>query len=202
MSGNAERARKLVPSMILTVLSMIQAIALELYWGRLSSSDYLWEGGIEAVIGWLQFSAMFSGILLIWLIYVSFVLRFAWLPSLEDTLTPFFIGALEFAMIDLSHPDTIGPWMLLLAMIFLVAVFSSHTTMRKARREASNAYFFTQMAPATWRDYRQSGLTILVLACLGIVLWMFPQWRWPRCYLPCWRRATSIARRIATGCTR
>ncbi|MGB1139417.1 MAG: hypothetical protein ACPG1A_00890 [Halioglobus sp.] len=178
MSDNADRARRLVPSIILTVLSMIQAIALELFWGRLSGSEFLWQGGIGAVIGWLQFAAMFSGILLIWLMYVNFVLRFTWLPSLEDTLTPFFIGVLEFAMIDLSHPDTVGPWLVLLALTFVIAVFASHTTMRKARKEASNAYFFRQVEPATWRDYQQSGATVLVLGSLGAVLWIFPHWQW------------------------
>jgi len=64
MSDNAERARRLVPTIILTVLSMIQAIALELYWGSIRDSDFLWAGGWEAVIGWLQFATMFFGILL------------------------------------------------------------------------------------------------------------------------------------------
>lgn len=38
---------------------------------------------------------MLEGILLIQVFYVSFVLRFTWLPSLEDTLIPFLIGLLE-----------------------------------------------------------------------------------------------------------
>jgi len=178
MSDNAERARRLVPTIILTVLSMIQAIALELYWGSIRDSDFLWAGGWEAVIGWLQFATMFFGILLIWLLYVSFVLRFTWLPSLEDTLTPFLIGLLEFAMIDMTHPDSVGPWLILLAMIFVVAVFASHTTLRKARKDSRNDYFFTQYDPADWRDYRQSAASILVLGCLGAILWLFPGTWW------------------------
>jgi hypothetical protein len=178
MSNNANRARKLVPSIILTVLSMIQAIALELFWSRISGSELLWHGGWDAVIGWLQFITMFAGILLIWLLYVNFVLRFTWLPSLEDTLTPFLIGLLEFAMIDLTHPEHVGPWLILLALIFVVAVFASHTTMRRARRDPANAYFFTQFDPATWRDYRESGATVLVLGSLGAILWAYPHLHW------------------------
>lgn len=52
-------------------------------------------GGLDAVVDWLQLLVMLEGILLIQVFYVSFVLRFTWLPSLEDTLIPFLIGLLE-----------------------------------------------------------------------------------------------------------
>ena len=103
MQNNLERAKDLLPSIILTILSMIQALALELFWSRIEDSVFLWQGGLDAVVGWLQLSVMLVGILLIWVFYVSFVLRFTWLPSLEDTLIPFLIGLLEFAMIDLMR---------------------------------------------------------------------------------------------------
>ncbi len=95
MQNNLERAKDLLPSIILTILSMIQALALELFWSRIEDSVFLWQGGLDAVVGWLQLSVMLVGILLIWVFYVSFVLRFTWLPSLEDTLIPFLIGLLE-----------------------------------------------------------------------------------------------------------
>ncbi|NQX88414.1 MAG: hypothetical protein HRT77_07100 [Halioglobus sp.] len=175
MSDRIKRVRRLMPTIILTVLSMIQALALELYWSQLVEAEYLWAGDWIALIGWLQFAAMFFGILLIWLLYVSFVLRFNWLPSLEDTLVPFLIGLMEFGLIGLTHPDLIGPWMMLLAALFVVAVFISHTITRRARQDISNAYFFSQFDPAGIRDYRESAITAIGMASFGAILWRYPQ---------------------------
>lgn len=174
MSERTNRVRSLVPTIILTVLSMIQALALELYWNQLVQSEFLWSGGWIALVGWLQFGTMFFGILLIWLLYVSFVLRFNWLPSLEDTLVPFLIGLMEFAMIDMTRPVLVGPWLLLLAALFVVTVLTSHTIYRRARSDPSNEYFFSQFDPSTWRDYRESAATVAGMALLGTLLWLYP----------------------------
>ena len=117
MQNNTERAKDLLPSILLTILSMIQALALELFWSKIEDADFLWNGGVGAVIGWLQLAVMLLGMLLIWVFYVSFVLRFTWLPSLEDTLIPFLIGLLEFAMIDLMRPGLLAVWFVLLGAV-------------------------------------------------------------------------------------
>lgn len=171
MNNNTERARELLPTIVITVLSMIQALALELYWSRLRESDYLWQWGWDAALGWLQLLVMLLGIMQIWLFYVSLVLRFSWLPTMEDTLTPFVIGLLEFAMVDLVGPDTLGPWFMVLALVFGVSIGASHMVMRRARRDPVNSYFFGQVDRANWRDYRVSGLAVLVLALFGLVIW-------------------------------
>lgn len=177
MRERVNRVRGLIPSIILTVLSMIQALALELYWTKLIEADFLWSANWLALVGWLQFTSMFFGILLIWLLYVSLMLRFNWLPSLEDTLVPFLIGLLEFALIDLTHPDLIGPWLLVLAVIFTVAVFTSHTISRRARTDPENDYFFSRYDPAGLKDYRESGITVVTLGVLGVILWLYPDMR-------------------------
>jgi hypothetical protein len=172
MKTSTERARELVPALILTLLSMIQALALEFFWSKIGVSEFLWQGGWTAAIGWLQIAVMLEGILLIWVLYVSFVLRFSWLPSLEDTLLPFLIGLFEFAMIDLTQPTMVGPWMMLLALVFALAVFSSHTTMRRAERDPANAYFFNQLSTSRgWRSYTHSGASIIGLMLIGLLLW-------------------------------
>ena len=167
---NVERAMDLVPALMLTVLSMIQALALEMYWSQIGESEFLWAGGWEALIGWMQVVAVFLGILLIWVLYCSFVLRFTWLPTMEDTLAPFLIGALEFAMIDHMDPEQMGLWMLLMGGVFGLAIFTAHTTMRRARVEPENAYFFDTVDPATWKDYGRSFMTVAVLWCFGFSL--------------------------------
>ena len=172
MQNNLDRAKDLLPSIILTILSMIQALALELFWSRIEDSGFLWQRGLDAVVGWLQLLVMLVGILLIWVFYVSFVLRFTWLPSLEDTLIPFLIGLLEFAMIDLMRPGLLAVWFVLLGAVFAVATMGSHLTMRQARQDPANDYFFSKVAPASWRDYRGTILVVCLFCVFGLVLWL------------------------------
>ena len=89
MQDTLKRARELLPAIIITVLSMIQALALELYWSRFQEAEQLWLGGAAAAIGWLQFALILLGIIAIWLLYVSLMLRFTWIPSMADTTVPF-----------------------------------------------------------------------------------------------------------------
>ena len=171
MERQIERARDLLPSIIITILSMIQALALELFWNRIQVSDFLWQGGWAATLGWLQLLVMLVGMLLVWLLYVSLVLRFRWLPTMEDTLIPFAIGLLEFGMIDLMGPDTLGPWFITLAAVFGMCIGATHIAHRRARRDPENDYFFKLIPPATWRDYIASIVVVAVMAIFGLILW-------------------------------
>jgi len=172
MNNNVERAKQLVPAIILTILSMIQALAIELFWSSIKDSPFLWQVGWEAAIGWLQLTVVLVGMLLVWVFYVSFVLRFSWLPTLEDTLVPFLIGLLQFAMIDLMYPDPLGPWFLMLAAIYGITVATAHITMRRARRDPANAYFFSKIGPAGWGDYLASLIAVTTLVVTGLALWI------------------------------
>lgn len=172
MQEKLKRAKDMLPSIIVTVLSMIQALALELYWTRIESADFLWLGGWDAVVGWMQLAVMLLGIIQIWLMYISTILRFTWLPSPQDSVTPFVIGLLEFTMIDLMGPDTLGVWFLLLAMIFSVSTWASHMIHRQARKDPDNHYFFQNISPAGWRDFKATFVVITVLLVLGVTLWI------------------------------
>jgi hypothetical protein len=172
MQEKLKRAKDILPSIIVTVLSMIQAMALELYWTKIQSSEFLWLGGWDAIVGWIQLVVMLLGIIQIWLMYVSTILRFSWLPSMQDTVTPFAIGLLEFSMIHLMGPDTLGVWFLVLAMTFSISVWAAHMIHRQARKDSDNHYFFENIAPAGWRDFKSTFVVIAVLVVLGVTLWI------------------------------
>jgi hypothetical protein len=154
---------------------MIQALALELYWNRIQDSDFLWQGGWAAILGWLQLLVILVGMLLVWLLYVSLVLRFRWLPTMEDTLIPFAIGLLEFAMIDLMGPGTLGPWFITLAAIFGLCIGATHVAHRRARNEPENDYYFSRLPPANWRDYLASAVVVAVMGLFGLILWRYEE---------------------------
>lgn len=170
MQDTLQRARELLPAIIITVLSMIQALALELYWSRFQEAEFLWQGGFDAVIGWMQFGLLLLGIIEIWLLYVSLMLRFSWIPSMADTTVPFIIGLLEFAMIDLMGPETAGPWFLILGLLFALITTSTRLMLRKARRDAHNSWFFSRLDPYDRKDYFADVALVSALILLGVLL--------------------------------
>ncbi|MCZ6828884.1 MAG: hypothetical protein O7F73_04745 [Gammaproteobacteria bacterium] len=157
---------------------MIQALALELFWNRFQSSEYLWQGGWTAAIDGLQLTVMLLGILQIWLFYISLMLRFSWLPSMADTLVPFGIGLLEFSMIDLMGPATLGPWFIGLGALFGICIGVTHLAHRRARRDPANDYFFSKVAPAGWKDYLASIAVVTILLLFGAALWQTGNRTW------------------------
>lgn len=161
------RARELLPSVLLTLLSMIQALALEIFWTRLRENPQLYAAGWPALLGWLQVVAVLLGIALIWLFYVSLILRFSWVPGVREMLLPFVIGMLEFTLIDLQGLERMGSWLVCLAAIFAVATTESHFIFRAARRDPANRQFFDLFAPATLSDYLHTGIVVALLLGLG-----------------------------------
>ena len=134
-----ERARDLLPQVLLTLQSLIQAIALEGLWSRVAEAPHLHAGGPAAWVGWLQVSAVVLGILLVWLMYTSLVIRYLWTPTTRDSLFPFGIGLLEFAAIELLGPDHAAAWLLLMGAIYVLAIWSSFDMVERANREAGLA---------------------------------------------------------------
>jgi hypothetical protein len=132
------RAKDQLPSVLLTLLSIIQALAIELLWTRLHETPYLWEAGWSSVIGWTQVAAMLLGIFQIWLFYTSLVMRFRWVPSIRDSALPFVIGILEFTLIDLMGSAYFPAWFCTLALIFGVSVWTGQTIFRRARQDPEN----------------------------------------------------------------
>ncbi|MDP6075387.1 MAG: hypothetical protein QGI26_10390 [Myxococcota bacterium] len=170
MESIRRRAMEIFPSVLLTVLSMVQALALELLWTRLGDSPYLWEGGWDALLGWAQVVAVLLGLLEIWLFYISLVIRMTWLPSAYDSVLPFAIGILEFTMIELMGPESLAPWLYTVALLFALAIWTGHWIARRARLMPSNWEAFVDVEPATYRDFLPSAAAAGLLIALGMAL--------------------------------
>ena len=154
---------------MLTVVSMIQALALELLWSRVGEEAPGWTPGWEALLGWSQIAACLLGALLIWLLYLSMVIRFSWLPTIRDSTVPFAIGLLEFSLIDRIGADSLVAWFGALALLFSVSIWISHVTFRRAREDPANREFFASVEPAGLQDYAAPLLSALVLFVLAAI---------------------------------
>jgi hypothetical protein len=155
-----ERAKSRFPSVLLTLLSIIQALALEVLWSNLSTSDHLWAGGLGAVVGWLQVSAVFGGIVVVWLFYSSLVMRLVWVPTIRDSILPFIIGGVIFLLAEMLSPELRHVWFFLLAGIFGFSSWTSNTILVRAKLEPENA--------GLWDDFDPNGVGSLA-APIGVV---------------------------------
>jgi hypothetical protein len=165
-----ERAKEHFPAVLLTLLSIVQALALELLWSHLQKTDHLFALSAVNVALWLQIVATFFGIVLIWVVYASNVMRFRWVPATSDSVFPFIIGVIEFMMIETLGTDTVGLWFVFMALIFGLMNWVAHHTMRRARQDMDNEVFFRAVEPATLGDFKTEFAIVGVLVWIGLYL--------------------------------
>lgn len=167
MNTIRNRAKDHMPVVLLTLLSIVQALALELLWAYISSHAYLFEATWVALLGWMQVLATMLGVLLIWLIYASTVMRFRWVPATTDSIFPFLIGIVEFTLIAGLGLEHLGTWFLTMAFIFAMMTWVSHLSFRRARQDAENVEFFSKVRPTNLSDYTGTMINVSVMAALG-----------------------------------
>jgi len=172
MSKLRERAQEHFPAVLLTLISIIQALALELLWAKVTGTERLFRLDMEALVNWGMVSVALLGILQIWIMYSCMVMGFVWLPGLRDSIFPFVIGLQEFMLVTLIGSEFEGLWLLVLASIFLSANIITHLSFKRARQEPANELFFRNLEPAKLRDFKWAGSVILTLTVLGVISMM------------------------------
>lgn len=165
-----ERSKELLPSVLLTLTSIIQALALEVLWSSTSSSAQLWTWSRPAAIGWLQVSVVFQTIVLVWLFYAHLVMRFRWVPEVRDSIVPFLLGLGQFALAQMLSPELLHLWFYLLAAIFAFAQWATMTTFATARRDRENDWFFSRFPTSAWVRYGPSAGTVGAFLILGLAV--------------------------------
>ena len=171
MDSIRDRAKSRFPTVLLTLLSIVQALGLELLWDQTRHRPELYEFNSVAVMNWLQVVATLSVIILIWLAYAGMVLRFRWTPTTGDSIWPFFVGLIQFQLIDLMGTDNVGQWLVVLAILFTTMDLVNHTAMRRARRDEANREFFDHFLPATLRDFLPQLAIVTTMIAIGGLLW-------------------------------
>ena len=171
MNKVRERVKFNVPAVVLTLLGIVQAFALELLWTFVAAEDALVTFNLEGVFLGLQSLSIFLAILGVWLVYASAVTRFVWVPSFLELVLPFWVGLIQFLLIELMGVKDFPIWLLLTAILFATLHWIGQTTMLKARRDPENASFFDQTSPATWRDFLSVYLITFGMLLGGGLAW-------------------------------
>tara|TARA_R110002073_G_scaffold132279_1_gene279082 strand:+ start:1282 stop:1944 length:663 start_codon:yes stop_codon:yes gene_type:complete len=170
MSKIRLRAQTHFPTVLLTLISIIQALALELMWSKIVESDWLWNFDIQALIGWGMVVAALLGILQIWVMYSTMVMGFIWQPYLRDSIVPFFIGIQQFMLVALVSEEFNTLWLYVLGSIFISGNWVSHSSFRRARQNPENDDFFGKTNPATLRDFWPAMTIVTGLTIFGIAI--------------------------------
>lgn len=121
MSEQRERAREQLPQVLLGVLGILQALALELLWEQGVGGLDRWRAIDALGAGILQVACVFLGVVVVWLMYASLVMRFSWVPRFQDLIVPFVLGVLEFGLIGLMGPEHVAAFFGLLAVVFVTS---------------------------------------------------------------------------------
>ncbi len=179
MDSIRNRAKKRFPTVLLTLLSIVQALGLEFLWDQSRHRPELYEPTATALIGWLQIAATLNVIILIWLAYAGMVMRFRWTPTTADSIWPFFVGLIQFQLIDLMGTDNLGRWLVVLAVLFALMSLVNHQAMKRARLDEANSEFFDHFDPATFKDFIPLCVTVAVLMIVGVLLWNTDNSGWP-----------------------
>ena len=153
MNPIRERAKEHFPTVLLTLLSIVQALSLELWWQYLSSVALPTFASIADITLWLQIIISLLTVVVIWVIYAGTVMRFRWVPGTSDSIFPFAVGLSQFMLIETLYMPSRGLTLAVLGLVFLAALVSLQMTMRRARRDSDNELFFARVAPATLLDF-------------------------------------------------
>ena len=162
----SKRASEHLPAVLLTLLSIVQAVALESLWSHTISHVNFGAFSPLDILSLSLAAATLAVIVLVWLSYVSLLMRFIWVPSLADTSLPIFVGVAQFALIESATLDRIGYWFLILALIMAMVTGINQRFFRKARQDPRNREFFDGISPATRRDL----LPQIIYAFAGLVM--------------------------------
>ncbi len=175
MSRMRERARDNFPTVLLTLLSMLQAIALETLWGQVRDFDHLYHLSLEAVLGWWLVMLSLAAIILVWVYTAHLAMRFRFEPREFDAILPFFIGIAEFFMIEVARPDSLPQWLIAIAAVFAATQYIMRSMMRRARKDPDNQEFFDIVLPETPRETLVRAMRSVVLVLVGIwgLMWPF-----------------------------
>ena len=106
-----EHAIERFPPILITLISIIQAIALENWWGSLHANLFNMEFSIVFLNSLILHLIVLINVFFIWVMYFQQALRLNWVPRTIDFVLPFYIGIMQFLLIQVATNETIGYFM-------------------------------------------------------------------------------------------
>lgn len=135
------RAMESFSSLYMTMVSLIEAIALELLVGRVQSLSGLGQLSIDSLVTWLQIVFMFEVVLGIWVAYAILTTATRWATTLLDSTTVFALGVWQFFAIGWIGDISIHHWLYFTCIGAAIALVIVRSAYASAAREPGNERF-------------------------------------------------------------
>ena len=165
-----DRIRERWPQVLLTLTSIIQALALETLFSEITEERRAVLPGPEFLILWLQVSCVLLVIVVVWLFYAQVVMRLTWVPELDDTLSPFALGVSQFILVDTIGSAGIGWWIAGISLPVAIAGFTSARILKKAARDPANELFFATVTSRGWTRQLPTFMAMMILIAFGVFI--------------------------------
>jgi hypothetical protein len=139
MSAYRDSYRRVASGHTLTLVAMMQAIALERLVEQLSDLRGADATGAD-LIGCLSVAlVVLEGIVIIWLLYAHLFCVLEWVPIRAEAITPFSFGLMQLLAIAMIEPETVWAAALLYGLNTVGATVPMRRWVETARRVEGNA---------------------------------------------------------------
>jgi hypothetical protein len=149
MESIRSRAIELFPSTYMTMVSLIEAIALELLVSRLQSMPGPNEFSAATLVGWLELAFMFEVILGIWVAYGILSTAARWPTTFFDSAVVFSLGIWQFLAIGWIRSLPSHYWLSWIGLGSFIAIAIVRGANVSAMRTPGNE-IFVQSFPVTF----------------------------------------------------
>lgn len=166
MTSPRDKALTQFPAMYITLVSVVQAIALEALATRAIEIAPGFDLEPTAVVVWLEILLLGQTVFYVWISYTLLVTLAQWVFRVFDFGAAFAVGVLQFVAIAFIGSDAVHTFLVIVGLGFAVGAWVSHSNIGAAARSADNQDVIRELPRMT--------LTLLlmsvgVLGVLGLV---------------------------------
>jgi hypothetical protein len=139
MSAYRESYSRLAPAHLMTLVAMMQAIALERLVEQVTGLRGIPMSGLELVGCAALTLVILEGVVILWLLYAQLFCVLEWVPFRTEALQPFGFGLVQFVAIALIEPDRAFLGIFVYGLISLGSLPSMRRWAREAGAVSDNA---------------------------------------------------------------
>jgi hypothetical protein len=167
MTTPQENALRQFPGMYVTLLSVVQAIALEVLVSRVGELGLGLSLTWESAIVWLEIALLGQTIFYVWVSYTLLVTLAQWVLRVFDFAAAFAVGVLEFVSIGWIGTDTTRQFLLIIAIAAFAGAWISYSNTGAAAARPENREVM-EVLPSTRISILLGAVGVLGVA--GLVL--------------------------------
>lgn len=138
MKSPREKALTQFPAMYITLVSVVQAIALEALAARAIAVAPGFDLQGTAALVWLEILLFGQTVFYVWISYTLLVTLAQWVLRVFDFAAAFAVGVMQFVAIEFIGMDSVVGFLVVVGLGFVMGGWISHSNIGAAARSAGN----------------------------------------------------------------